>query len=190
MYEYGIHTSRADFWIHVVPGTEQLFIYERRRMSKEIKSGKYKHVEIPTASGVLVPLDEWFIRSVCLSRTRLFKACKGHYASDADIGHRCEDVVETWLNMHNLHGGFPPLLMATRITDRETQFTGCDLVVERPPAVLIEVKADTRADDTGNLFVQTHEQHHQVDQRNGHRQPEPYLLRVDRNEKHGDDDAY
>lgn len=172
MHEYGIHTSKADFWIHVSPCSRELFIYERIVMAEAVSTGAYQQRETRTSIGWLVPTDTWFIRRISLRDAPLWGAFKGHMGSDADFGHRCEDLVRTWLNVY---GGFPPLLQAELITKKAEQIQGRDLLLRQPLDVCIEVKGDEPIADTRNLFVQTHEQGHVVNKRNAHRHQQPAL---------------
>ena len=170
---YGIFSSKADWWIHVSPFEFCAFAYLRVEMVDRLDGAtawafpeRVKLREIASAKGYTVRKDEPFICRHDLPRA-LFAGFDWQGAgSDALIGDRAEFVIQHWMNNH---GRFPPTRLARRALDRSDQFAGIDFFVEPVARHTVEVKCDTLAADTGNLFIQTDERHHQWQQRNGHR---------------------
>lgn len=168
MHTYGINESRAEWWVHICPSSRELYAYQREEMIAAMREKQFPQREIPSAIGRLVPKGQPFIRRFDLPAHLFLDIGPAGFASDSEAGKACEKVFERWVNQYGL---FPPTRRAVPQDDIAVQYTGIDFVIETLTSwPSVEVKCDDRIGETGNLFVQTHEQHHQWSERHGHRQ--------------------
>lgn len=168
MIEYGITTSKAHAWCHVVPGDGCFYLYPTSMMREAIARGSYQRKEIASAIGLLVPITEVFIRQIfCPSVIDSFDWAGRR--SDAQLGRQAEEVFAVAARL----GWIPILPTVERFESREEQFAGKDYKLTTPANLAWEIKLDTRAGwhkgGSGNLFVQTHEGGHAIHGRNAHR---------------------
>jgi len=167
MVEYGITTSKAFLWAHVCPLDASIYWYKREDMLTVITNST--SIEIPTARGHLVSIHA----------NRFPKGC----IHDADLGY---DFFDRWswetAVSDDEVGAFAEECFSVAVQQRrmmlpvglkryekiEEQREGKDFQCRANYDV--EIKADIRGGiwGTGNLFVQTHELHHQHQERNAH----------------------
>ncbi|KKL53635.1 hypothetical protein LCGC14_2273440, partial [marine sediment metagenome] len=166
LVEYGITTSKADYWVHVVPPAKAIYVYKRTAMLGSIKRNmnKFEQREIVSARGWIVPKTMKFIRKVGLPAAWFVDWTTVNKESDHAVGEYCEHVCFDACEQ----GYFPFRVEVEYIDDLSEQYEGCDLRARINP-IRIEVKADVKAADTPNLFVQTHEGGHDHAGRNAHR---------------------
>jgi hypothetical protein len=168
MVEYGITTSKAFIWAHICPLDASIYWYRREEMLAVLD--KYTAVEIKSARGHLVKLHgnvfpKGFVHDAELGY-EFFKRWKWNDAdSDIEVGAWAEECFAVAVRERRLT--LPVRL--TRYEAVEDQRNGVDFKCEAKYDV--ETKADVPGGvwGTGNLFVQTHELHHQHGERNGHR---------------------
>jgi len=170
MKEYGITTSRAAVWFHVCPLDCAAYYYGRRAMQKILNHLPER--EIASARGRLCKLvgnrvcDGGFIYDIDLP-LRWIEGWQDA-RTDSDVGAFAERIFEQCVETRL----FQLPAVFRRLESRTEQFTGRDYELSPKHARLsVEVKADFVGGEwgTGNLFVQTHEFHHQHEKRNGHR---------------------
>jgi hypothetical protein len=168
MVEYGITTSEAFIWAHVCHLDASIYWYLRADMLVVLE--RYPPVEIRSARGHKVRLHgnvfpQGFIHDAELGY-EFFKRWKWiEAASDREAGAWAEECFAVAVRERRLT--LP--MRATRYDNVEDQRKGKDFRCEGKYDV--ETKADVPGGvwGTGNLFVQTHELHHQHGERNGHR---------------------
>ena len=172
MIEYGVHTSQAHIWVHVCPKDASFYWYSRKQMSA--LCGKFRHVEIKSAKGHLVPLngnrdcDGGIIKDV----GRTYKWFSEFQWINADTDSKAGAIAERMFEQLIAEFAFPIPAKAIRYDEREDQFCGKDYrltpLISEPD---IEIKGDFEGGEwgTGNLFVQTHEYRHAHGERHAHR---------------------
>ena len=171
MIEYGITTSKAEIWFHVCPNDVAAYWYARSRMVELLP--RLPERKIVSAAGRLCRLfgnrtcDGGFIHAIELPLP--WVAGWQSLSSDAAAGELAERVFEQCVEKRL----FQIPARAARLNTRAEQLTGRDYVV-RPvrEQLAVEVKADFVGGEwgSGNLFIQTHELHHQPSRRNAHRE--------------------
>lgn len=165
LFEYGVHTSEADYWIHVCPGAG-IFYYLRSIASERGEKGllgarrqaKSANGKV-TGEGYLVPIAgtpwiaEWELPARIWPTS--FDWTK---ATDRAAGMAAEGLIKYCLSLHE----FPVGRRVEWVIGLREQFGGKDAIVSPPVQLKIEVKCDRPAERTGNLFIQTAEKHHQT----------------------------
>lgn len=169
MVEYGITTSKAFLWAHVCPLDASIYWYRREEMLALIE--RSPSVEIKSARGRLVAIHG-----------NVFPAGNIH---DSDLGY---DFFDRWpwdsAKSDKDVGAFAEQCFSVAVRERRLtlpvhldrynsvgeQYQGKDFRCRTNYDV--EIKADIPGGvwGTGNLFVQTHELHHQHHTRNAHRE--------------------
>lgn len=174
MVEYGITTSKAFIWAHICSLDASIYWYRRDEMLEVLK--RYPIAEIQSARGHLIKLHENFFPNGCIHDADLgyefFKQWRWkEAASDDQAGDWAEQCFAMAVRERRLN--LPVRL--TRYEKVEEQREGKDFQCRADYDV--EIKADLPGGvwGTGNLFVQTHELHHQHEGRNVHRdKPQPH----------------
>jgi hypothetical protein len=165
MKQHGIHTTKAEYWIHLHPldppsgavywyrVTAMRWFIELTKPAVTIGFSK-DPANTPTGAGLLVNKSEFFINSVALSA----RYCRGFDwagATDRQRGLRGEQIAAALID----HGIIQLYRQIT--TSARTQEEQCDSVdgsVTWLKKTRFEVKTETYRSD--NLFVQTHEGFH------------------------------
>ncbi len=173
MKEYGITTSQAHVWVHVCPKDLAIYWYLRKRMVERLSVLPER--VIASAKGRLCRLfgnrkvDGGFIYAVDLPVAWWAERDWYGASSDREVGQWAEDIFRRAVQEGFI--GIPAC--CERYDDAADQFTGRDFrlipALQNPD---YEIKADVAGGEwgSGNLFIQTHELHHQHGQRNAHRE--------------------
>ncbi|MCO5144581.1 MAG: hypothetical protein M9895_00230 [Aquamicrobium sp.] len=164
LVEHGIHTTKADYWIHLFPLEEPCRVYWYRvelmreflRISKTpVTLGKSKD-GTPTGARYLVRRDEFFVNSEVVPAW----VVEGQFRSDMtdrELGFRGELVILSLLERRIVS---VPVLFVTGLRSREDQFDSKDFQGTYFRDVSFETKTERVKSE--NLFVQSREGGHRV----------------------------
>lgn len=155
MFKYGIEEENSTFRAHITKNMN-CYVFRTSNMKKLIEVKDFKKVngyqpgyKEPTSIGYLVPIKEcnFIIKSCFLDYPEKYNpewstTEKGDWAVNVCI----------WLMKS---GRFPFIINADKTNDIEMDIKGTDIFIESK--FKIQVKCDSIADVTGNLFIQTHE---------------------------------
>lgn len=170
MIQHGIHTSGADFWVHLHPlekPAPAIYWYAVRHMREHLTNvvaltnGKSKDGTV-TGNGVLVKKNEPFIRRVNMP-TAIAEYFDWGNGTDRQAGLLWGEQAMDWLlSTAQLQ---IPFFTASRLQGRRQQIHLGDFGVQfhMPEVILAEVK--TERVQSQNLFVQTAEGGHKVHQK-------------------------
>jgi hypothetical protein len=160
MVRHGIHTSRADIWIHFFPREGKAFWYWRHHMITYLKesklSGSIAFSKDGTATGNGIPVSKklGFIQC-CQVPAQMVDSFKWEGVTDREAGTQGEHVMDWFLSHGGLRfGGWK----VRRMASKAEQMSFGDFELSFLPQPRVEVK--TELVDSPNIYVQTHERGH------------------------------
>jgi len=163
--EYGISTTKADYWIHLFPTALEVFWYrvEHCRTYLDLKNvpvtlGRSRDGTV-TANGYLIPKTAHF---VCRADVTPSDAVAFNWLdmTDRQFGFAGESLVASLIEKRVIHF---PIARATLLQSAEEQYSSRDFSVAWFKPLSVEVKTD-RHSKSANLYVQTHEGGHRFHQ--------------------------
>lgn len=169
LHEFGIGTTKADYWVHLFPlaSAPEVFWYrvdhcreyiERKKIVTTF--GRSEDGTI-TGAGYLIPKNSYFV-SVAKVNAAYLTGYNWKDMTDREFGFAGEAIVGTL--MEHLIVKFPVCRVSTLRTE-SAQFASTDFVAEWMVPFHIEVKSERP--NSSNLFVQSHEGGHRVHQVRG-----------------------
>lgn len=168
MIERGITKTKADFWVHFFPFEKKVYWYLVRHMREHITRnkpivsiGKSKD-GTETGRGYLIPKSLPFVIAVN-TPDQMVNCFDWSNSTDREAGLLWGEQVIDWMSNTGLLR--IPWFSANRLTKKNEQYDLGDFGVQfyMPRVELIEVKTE-KLQSSGNLFVQTHERGHRVNQ--------------------------
>lgn len=163
MYEYGIRTSKAHFWVHVCAKDAGFYLYRRRDMVAKLH--QFDEKVIATAIGRVVPVHANLVQNGGLLLPfwltyEWFDAWDWAGAPSDDALGKFAEAAFLKATREKLIAF--PAWEVTKHDDIAEQYQGRDFRVRVGSPLHAEVKADYQGGQwgTGKLFVQTHEQNH------------------------------
>ena len=162
MIEHGIHTSVADYWVHVLPVQRWVSWYRRDHMLAHIASTKppvhfaRSKDGTSTGAGYLVPRTAPFILRGLIP-PRLIDGHDWEGMTDRELGREGEALAYRLIENNIVRF---PMVRVTRLRSKADQCSGKDCVVDARPHWTLEIKSERPPNGSVNLFVQTQEGDH------------------------------
>ena len=162
MIEHGITTSKAHYWVHLLPLLSKAFWYRVTHCrayialyKPAIHIGKSKD-GTPTGAGFLIPQAAYFVLAAPVPGSYLDHV-NWQALTDRETGLRGQEIVLVLIE----HGIIRfPFGMVTARTERSAQNDSIDCELKWRISPKIEIK--TERVTTSNLFVQTMEGNHRT----------------------------
>ncbi len=158
LIQHGIFEDKSDFRVHV--SAVYVYVFDTKKMIERCKADQFRTSRayqrgIVTAEGFLVNVKAVDDLKQYPIPELLKRACKWPPQKGTrlgDVGAIAERIAETMIGNGLIY--FPKKLTTeSRVAQ---QYQGVDLV-QKESEVIYQVKSDLRADETRNLYIQTHE---------------------------------
>lgn len=158
LIEHGIFQEQSYWRIHV--SYTKVFIFSTEKMKERCLSKQYRvkpawQDKIETARGFLVPLKDVSDLQTVEIPDLIKKNYKWAPSQNVSLGQQGK-IAEAIVHAMLQEGLIQLPIKVTVETRQASQFAGVDLVYTTESKGL-EVKSDLRAEETGNLYIQTHE---------------------------------
>lgn len=165
MREHGIMTTKAEYWVHLFPLSYEVFWYRVEHCRQYIERKKVP-IKLgtsadgtPTGNGYLIPKTAYFVKREEVP-VKYIDHADWRDMTDRQLGFNGEPIVGV-LFEHRIIV-IPPS-RASLLRSKEAQFNATDFGVRWTHPFTFETKTERRS-DTANLYVQTHEGGHRVNQ--------------------------
>lgn len=162
MIDYGIHTTTADYWVHIFPLAERVYWYRVQHMleflrlaKKPLTIGKSKD-GTPTGAGYLVSQDEYFVSYAGVPSNYL-GSFRWREMTDRECGFAGEHLVDVLVEHRVVT---IPAFRLRNLRAKAEQYESKDFKGSYFGDLYFETK--TERAESGNLFVQAKEGGHRV----------------------------
>lgn len=160
MVEYGIGTTKADYWVHLFPSDRAVYWYRVEAMREYISITKpvvrlgHSKDDSPTGAGYCIPKGLFFVTRVEVDE-RYFEPDNWETLSDRQAGRRGQHIIFVLIE----HGIVKlPFARVKLLKTQAEQFSGRDYTVNYFETAHVEAKTERK--ESANLFVQTREGQH------------------------------